>query len=53
MEKKIKKGKSIRQKYKIANDIAETMHLSSKNFIYTYKAIRTSTKAAFTLSAIK
>ena len=43
----------MRQKHKITNDSAETMHLSSKTFIYTDKTIRISTKAAYTLSTVK
>ena len=43
----------MRQKHKITNDSAETMHLSSKTFIYTNKTIRISTKAAYTLSTTK
>ena len=48
-KKKTKRGKSMRQKHKITHDSAESMHLSSKTFIYTNKTIRISTKAAYTL----
>ena len=52
-KKKTKRGKSMRQKHKISNDSAETMHLSSKTFIYTDKTIKISTKVAYVLSTTK